>query len=148
MLKRISLFNQSAVPESNRLSLLNFGQEQFSDCPLSTARSCESLFNKVSLPEAAGPQERTIHSFLDNLGVNQVNVKEFIESLQRIESPNVKKLLNQQPIQPNLKDRRKLKMQAPGTLNLSANTGGGLTARSSPCKYSLNINSNKSGNES
>ena len=77
-----------------------------------------------------------------------MNVKEFIESLQRIESPNVKKLLNQQPIQPNLKDRRKLKMQVPGTLNLSANTGGGLTARSSPCKHSLNINTNKSGNES
>jgi hypothetical protein len=78
-----------------------------------------------------------------------VNVKEFVESLQRIESPNVKKLLNQQPAMPNLKDRRKMKMQIPKGLNLVAsNGGGGITARSTPGITTLNIMTNKSGNES
>jgi hypothetical protein len=56
------------------------------------------LFNKVNLPESAQPNEVAIHQFLDSLGVEQVNVKEFIESKQRIESPNVKKMFNQLPV--------------------------------------------------
>ena len=55
--QRISLFDKTAEVETQRLSLLDWrggNMEMFSDCPLSTARSCQSLFNKFSLPETAG----------------------------------------------------------------------------------------------
>ena len=95
--KRISLFNQSAAPE-RCLSLLEWRQEQTSDCPMSTARSCQTLFNKTAIPENATDDERRIHQFLDALNINQINIKEYIESKQRIESPNVQKLLNQKKL--------------------------------------------------
>ena len=61
----------------------------------STARSCESLYNQINIPEKASCREIKIHQFLDFANVKQINVKEYIESLSKIESPNVRKLFQE-----------------------------------------------------
>lgn len=78
------------------------------DAALSTARSCESLFNTINIPDAISSRERKIHGFLDFMNIDQINVTEFLEATAKIESPNVQKLFQEKGNVPNLKDRRKL----------------------------------------
>lgn len=60
---------------------------------MKSARSCVSLFNHYEARDNAGAQEKRIHTLLDQHQIHQINVKEYVESLQRHESPNVKKLM-------------------------------------------------------
>lgn len=60
-----------------------------------TGRSCESLFNKITVTDTMSGEERSIHQFLDMQAINQLNVRQFLDSLRQIESPDVKKQLSQ-----------------------------------------------------
>ena len=73
-----------------------------------TGRSCESLFNKITVTDTMSGEERSIHQFLDMQAINQLNVRQYLDSLRQIESPDVKKQLSQQPVRLNLQQRREL----------------------------------------
>jgi hypothetical protein len=73
-----------------------------------TGRSCESLFNKITVTDNMSCEERSIHQFLDMQAINQLNVRQYLDSLRQIESPDVKKQLSQQPVRLNLQQRREL----------------------------------------
>ena len=73
----------------------NYDNSSVNTNVFSTARSCESLYNQINIPEKASRREIKIHQFLDFMSVKQINVKEYIESLSKIESPNVRKLFQE-----------------------------------------------------
>ena len=60
------------------------------------------------------------------MNVNQINIKEYLETAAKIESPNVQKLFQEKKAAPNLKDRRKLAAQNKG-LSLGIDTAGDTT---------------------
>jgi len=47
--------------------------------------------NKSVVPEDASKREISIHKFLEDMKVNEVNVKEMLEDQNRVHSPEVKK---------------------------------------------------------
>ena len=60
----------------------------------------------MNIPDDASNREQAIHSFLDKMNLNQINVKQYFDSKAKIDSPNVKKLLEERKASPNLKERR------------------------------------------
>ena len=99
-MNRVSLFNNNSahggfVRSDKSLSLLGWRNQKCdkSENQMSN-QSCASMLNKVSLPENISFMEKSIHKLLDDLEIDQVNVKEYVESFERMESPNVNKLLD------------------------------------------------------
>ena len=60
------------------------------------------------------------------MNVNQINIKEYLETAAKIESPNVQKLFQEKKAVLNLKDRRKLAAQNKG-LSLGIDTADDTT---------------------
>jgi hypothetical protein len=44
------------------------------------------------MPKNVTFSEKKIHKFLDLMNVNQINIKQYIETFDRVESPNVDKI--------------------------------------------------------
>jgi hypothetical protein len=62
------------------------------------ARLSEAIFNKIETCGSMSCEELQIHSFLDEIGLNQVNISMFLENLRKIESPDVKRSFSKQAI--------------------------------------------------
>jgi hypothetical protein len=52
----------------------------------------EVSVNQTYIPDEASEKERAIHKFLDSMGIHSVNVQNYIQDQNRLESPNVRLL--------------------------------------------------------
>ena len=77
----------------------------------------QSLYNRIEVMDEYDETEKSMHNFLDNLDLHKINIKMYLEHLRCVESPDVKKCLSMQAIQPNLKERRMLRNTMMNTKN-------------------------------
>ena len=83
-------------------------ESTFPQCSLGS-RS-KGMYNETVIPEDTSVKESNIHSFLDNMNINQINVSEYIQSKNKakMSSKTLNRVLKERAIEPNLEQRRSI----------------------------------------
>ena len=75
-----------------------------------TSSHSKCIYNDINLPESLTKNQVKIHDFLDQMQVNQINIKEYLESRSKISSLTVEHILQSEHRyeKPNLHARRQV----------------------------------------